>query len=666
MNLPETSDRLDSWKEIAAFLGRTVRTVQRWEKTAGLPVRRGGPGSRGSVVASKTELAEWWERRSPNLAEAEGPDEETATVPPTVQVAPSSKWWLPSAALVLLAGGVVAFAWLGRPTSPPASAQSLGRFLARSTSEGGALSIIPLGSVPSGVAVPRSGDRFHIGLPEERVVATVDVVQRTIVDRIPAGGAPTHLLLSPDETTVFAGHESGITVIDRRTRNTRVVGTGGPVHHLAISSDGQRVWVTLAQAGLKVLDVSRSLLTPVPTVGCPMFLAPPIIDRQLFVSYQCGGPGGRSGHDALEIVDEPSRRSLLTRHGPPLVGSRLALSPDGQYLWADIHDACVAVQYDHDGCVSRGPGIHVLRASSLERLATHAVPATTTGTVLTFVPDGSRVIVGTDGVHVLDSQLGHTVESLRLAQAGELALRTDARRLVIGTQKSVAVFSPDSGSDARVVAGAVTYWTGDGTANDVAGGTHGSRDDIRFEPGRLGQAFSFSGVRGVEFGRRIDVDLIYRPSTYLAWIKPSRLGHPMSILSRASFAGWDWRLTADARLAFCLTRAPAHAACANDGLITSSSIEPGKWRHVALVRGPDSLRLFVDGRLEAEASLAGYVPPPSANYDEEPIMRLGAGRTRGFEFEGLIDEVVMFGRALDVEEIARVMQATVDKNPERP
>ena len=33
-------DRLDSWKEIAAYLKREVRTVQRWEKNLRLPVRR--------------------------------------------------------------------------------------------------------------------------------------------------------------------------------------------------------------------------------------------------------------------------------------------------------------------------------------------------------------------------------------------------------------------------------------------------------------------------------------------------------------------------------------------------------------------------------------------------------------------------------------------------
>ena len=42
---PDT-DRLDSWKEVAVHLGRSTRTVQRWEKEEGLPVhRREIPGS---------------------------------------------------------------------------------------------------------------------------------------------------------------------------------------------------------------------------------------------------------------------------------------------------------------------------------------------------------------------------------------------------------------------------------------------------------------------------------------------------------------------------------------------------------------------------------------------------------------------------------------------
>ena len=57
---PEANDRLDSWKEIASHLKRTVRTVQRWERREGLPVHRHLHQRANSVYARKSELDEWW------------------------------------------------------------------------------------------------------------------------------------------------------------------------------------------------------------------------------------------------------------------------------------------------------------------------------------------------------------------------------------------------------------------------------------------------------------------------------------------------------------------------------------------------------------------------------------------------------------------------------
>lgn len=57
----EDSPRLSGWKDIARYLGRGARTVQRWEKEHGLPVRRlAGKGGRSeSVFAFAAELDEW-------------------------------------------------------------------------------------------------------------------------------------------------------------------------------------------------------------------------------------------------------------------------------------------------------------------------------------------------------------------------------------------------------------------------------------------------------------------------------------------------------------------------------------------------------------------------------------------------------------------------------
>ena len=50
---------LNSWKEIATYLGRGVRTVQRYERELHLPVRRVGGRSRKSVIALSRDLDAW-------------------------------------------------------------------------------------------------------------------------------------------------------------------------------------------------------------------------------------------------------------------------------------------------------------------------------------------------------------------------------------------------------------------------------------------------------------------------------------------------------------------------------------------------------------------------------------------------------------------------------
>jgi phage terminase Nu1 subunit (DNA packaging protein) len=56
-------ERLASWKEIAVYLGREVRTVQRWERREGLPVHRHSHAKGSSVWAFKEEMDAWLHSR---------------------------------------------------------------------------------------------------------------------------------------------------------------------------------------------------------------------------------------------------------------------------------------------------------------------------------------------------------------------------------------------------------------------------------------------------------------------------------------------------------------------------------------------------------------------------------------------------------------------------
>jgi TolB-like protein/Flp pilus assembly protein TadD len=67
---PENA-RLDSWKDIAAYLKRSVSTVQRWERQEGLPVHRHLHGKLGSIYAYPSEVDAWWRVSGQNASASE-------------------------------------------------------------------------------------------------------------------------------------------------------------------------------------------------------------------------------------------------------------------------------------------------------------------------------------------------------------------------------------------------------------------------------------------------------------------------------------------------------------------------------------------------------------------------------------------------------------------
>lgn len=92
------TDRLESWKEIAAYLKRDVRTVQRWEKTEKLPVRRHLHEKQGTVYGFKSEIDAWSKGRQ-FQDDGENDDNggyseeiEEQSVPPDLELAPISRF----------------------------------------------------------------------------------------------------------------------------------------------------------------------------------------------------------------------------------------------------------------------------------------------------------------------------------------------------------------------------------------------------------------------------------------------------------------------------------------------------------------------------------------------------------------------------------------------
>jgi TolB-like protein/Tfp pilus assembly protein PilF len=97
--------RLESWKEIAAYLGRDVTTVRRWERREGLPVYRMLHSKLGSVYAYTTELDAWRDGRA-------GAATDVAHADPVLEIARHglrAHRWLVVCGVAMLALLVVAY-----------------------------------------------------------------------------------------------------------------------------------------------------------------------------------------------------------------------------------------------------------------------------------------------------------------------------------------------------------------------------------------------------------------------------------------------------------------------------------------------------------------------------------------------------------------------------
>jgi len=117
-------DVLDGWKAIADYLGRSVRTVQRWRRLYGLPVHSVAGRGGGNVFAYLAEVETW--RRGSQHARADAEDaraDELTQPDPVVPPRPPRLrrhwlWLIAGAGTILLAA--LGMARLLGPVAQPA------------------------------------------------------------------------------------------------------------------------------------------------------------------------------------------------------------------------------------------------------------------------------------------------------------------------------------------------------------------------------------------------------------------------------------------------------------------------------------------------------------------------------------------------------------------
>jgi hypothetical protein len=190
----------------------------------------------------------------------------------------------------------------------------------------------------------------------------------------------------------------------------------------------------------------------------------------------------------------------------------------------------------------------------------------------------------------------------------------------------------------------VAYWQldeGEGTtAYDSAGHNHGDIHGAEWADGKIGGALEFDGVDDyVTVGKDDDTF----PSTILTWsvwIKPSSYTSEGVILWDDDFQSGGDRgieLRSDGRIG---------AGSWFSDPVSRSVISLGEWYHIVFTSSGVAKSLYINGGLNAR--IWGVLP----NHSGRSFISIGSGHDgyRGY-FHGLIDDVIIYDRALSAEEI---------------
>jgi Tol biopolymer transport system component len=251
------NDRLDSWKEIAAYLNRSVRTVTRWEREEGLPVHRHLHSKSGSVYAYKAELDDWWKNRGVSVDTLD-PEGQSSRFRGARRI-----WIVASTVAVLLA--LSAIVWMSgarRPSLPDS------RLVPLTTYPGveGPPSLSPDGNQ---VAFERSGDIFVKQVDSE---ALVQLTRTGLSESAPAW--------SPDGRQIaFTREGQGIFVIsplggaERKVADTRVplllktIAWTQDARSLVISGMTSPICASLFVVSIETGEKTRLTSPPEPSIG---------------------------------------------------------------------------------------------------------------------------------------------------------------------------------------------------------------------------------------------------------------------------------------------------------------------------------------------------------------------------------------------------------------
>ena len=202
----------------------------------------------------------------------------------------------------------------------------------------------------------------------------------------------------------------------------------------------------------------------------------------------------------------------------------------------------------------------------------------------------------------------------------------------------------------------IAYWNFDeiidNKVKDQSGNGHdGNVTGAILEEGKLGKAMLFTAASKtfVDVPNAEQFNQPNKQFTVMAWVKPRAL-NPKAAAGVLNFAsGYGMQISKNK-----LTYADSvwWDFC---GFGSYGQLEQDKWQHLAAVRNGDKVTLYIDGKEVGSRSVPGDAKPSKAK------IIIGAQSGKAGYFDGWVDEVAIFGKALTPNAIQAKAQQGANK-----
>ncbi|MFH1942624.1 MAG: chitobiase/beta-hexosaminidase C-terminal domain-containing protein [bacterium] len=203
-------------------------------------------------------------------------------------------------------------------------------------------------------------------------------------------------------------------------------------------------------------------------------------------------------------------------------------------------------------------------------------------------------------------------------------------------------------------AGASAWWPGDGNANDIISGHNGTmRNGASYAVGKVGQAFSLDGVDDyIRIADSAELDPSSQTGfTVEAWALTHVTDGERTVLGK----GDPYLEQYVIEMFYGNWRAFVRNVDATPFQVVGPTIEAERYYHFALTWNGQAIQFFVNGQSMGTESV-------SSIRSSESFLGIGgrAGFTSGttiFHFDGIIDEITTYNRALSAEEVRGIFNA---------